>query len=69
MSELRQAKNLDPENPAINYYLGKAIRALVERESLVEPEDAFKNYLKAGAPLGEEVEVRQFLKSRRENFR
>jgi tetratricopeptide (TPR) repeat protein len=67
VSELRQAKQQDPKNPAIYYYLGQAIRALVERETLVEAENAFQYYLNAGAPLGQEDEVRQFLKSR-ENY-
>jgi uncharacterized caspase-like protein/cytochrome c-type biogenesis protein CcmH/NrfG len=66
VSELREAKKQDPENPAIYYYLGRAIRALVERETLVEAENAFQDYLNAGAPLGQEEEVRQFLLKSRE---
>lgn len=69
VSELDQAKKLDPKNPAIHYYLGRAIRALVERETLVKAEKAFQYYLKAGAPLGQQEEVRQFLKSREKNIR
>lgn len=69
ISELRQAKQQDPENPAIYYYLGQAIRVLVERETLAEAKDAFQNYLNAGVPLGQEEEVRQFLKSREKNIR
>jgi predicted Zn-dependent protease len=69
VSELRQAKQTDPENPAIYYYLGRAIRALVEQETLVEAENAFQNYLNAGTPLGQEEEVRQFLKSREKYIR
>jgi uncharacterized caspase-like protein len=48
------------------YYLGQAIRQMVERETLTKAEEALKTYLAMGAPLGRENDVREFLGSRRE---
>jgi hypothetical protein len=61
VSELRRAKQHDPDIVPAYYYLGQAIRARIEREALVEAEQALKNYLDKGAPLGHREEVQQFL--------
>ena len=68
ISELRRARNLDPDNAEILYYLGHAIRERVAREEevLVEAEEAFKDYLSRGAPLGKRETVAAFLQSRRQ---
>jgi len=65
ISALRLATQYDPDNAPAYYYLGQAIRALVERETLAEAEQALQTYLKAGAPLGHTGEVQQFLSSRK----
>ena len=65
VSELRVATALDPKNVRAYYYLGQAIRALVERETLVEAEKSLTKYLVAGAPLGYRYEVQSFLDVRR----
>ncbi len=54
----------EPDNARARYYLGQAIRELVERETLAVAEASLKAYLDAGAPLGREDEVRQFLAAR-----
>jgi tetratricopeptide (TPR) repeat protein len=64
VEELRKAKYQNPEDPRVNYYLGQAIRALVERESLAEAANLLQTYLDEGAPLGHEEEVQDFLRSR-----
>ena len=56
---------LDPRKTEAHFYLGQALRDLVERETLVEAEQAFRTYLDQGAPLGHEEEVQEILKSRR----
>ena len=66
VSELRLATQQSPDNIAAHYYLGKALQALVEQEILTEAERAFQTYLNAGAPLGQQEEVQEFFKSRRE---
>ena len=66
VSELRLATQQSPDNIAAHYYLGKALRALVEQEILTEAERAFQTYLNAGAPLGQQEEVQEFFKSRKE---
>ena len=65
VSELRLATQQDPNNLAAHYYLGQALRALVEQEILTEAERAFQTYLKAGAPLGQEENIQEFLNSRK----
>ncbi len=64
VSELKEAVRLDPENARAYYYLGQAIRAMVEHETLARAEEALEHYLAQGAPLGHEDEVREFLGSR-----
>jgi hypothetical protein len=64
VSELRQATERDPENSRAYFYLGQAIRLLVERETLADAEKALEKYLAYGAPLGHEDEVLKFLKGR-----
>jgi tetratricopeptide (TPR) repeat protein len=66
VSELRLATQQSPDNSAAHYYLGKALRALVEQKILTEAERAFQTYLNAGSPLGQQEEVQEFLKSRKE---
>lgn len=65
VSELREAVRLNPRNTRAHFYLVQALRSLVERETLVEAEQAFRTYLDQGAPLGHEEEVQAFLESRR----
>jgi len=64
VEELHKAKRQDSDDACVYFYLGQAIRALVERESLVDAADALQTYLDKGAPLGHENEIREFLKSR-----
>lgn len=65
VSELRLATQQPPEHSPAHFYLGKALRALVEQEILTEAEKAFQNYLEAGAPLGQQEEIQTFLQSRK----
>jgi tetratricopeptide (TPR) repeat protein len=64
VDELRKAQKQDPDDTRVNYYLGQAIRALVEQETLTEASDALQKYIDKGAPLGRRKEVMDFLKSR-----
>jgi tetratricopeptide (TPR) repeat protein len=66
VEELRKAQSQDPDDARVYYYLGQAIRALVEKESLAEAENALQTYLDKGAPLGFEDEVWEFLNSRKQ---
>jgi len=67
VSELREVTRQQPNHIAAHYFLGKALQALIERESLVEVENAFKIYLDKGAPLGNEDEVKDFLSKRQDS--
>lgn len=62
--ELNEAIKAEKDNAAAYYFLAKAIRARVERETLVDAENAFQQYLTLGAPLGHYAEVEAFLRSR-----
>lgn len=67
VSELREAiEQEDPRsrNVAARYYLGRALEAFVEQNVLVETEEAYRDYLAGGAPLGREAEVQEFLEHR-----
>lgn len=64
VSELRSATRKDPNNGRAFYYLGRAIREMVQRETLAEVEDAFSAYLDFGAPVGHRSEVVEFLRQR-----
>jgi tetratricopeptide (TPR) repeat protein len=64
VSELRQAIVQDEGNVASRYYLGQALQAFVERDVLVEAEEAYRQYLAGGAPLGQEAQVQAFLDAR-----
>lgn len=61
VSALTRVTELDPDNAAAYYFLGNAIRVLIERESLVAAEKALQTYLGKGAPLGHQKEVQDFL--------
>jgi predicted Zn-dependent protease len=65
-SELEAAAQADPDDPAIQYYLGAAIRAFFEKESLAKASRAWEKYLDAGAPLGHREEVEAFVAASRE---
>lgn len=65
VSELDRAAESDPDNARARYYLGQAIRQMVERETLAKATSALREYLAMGAPLGDEDGVREFLGSRR----
>jgi Flp pilus assembly protein TadD len=64
VDELRKAQKHDPDDVRISYYLGQAIRSLVEKETLAEASEALQKYIDKGAPLGQMEEVIGFLKSR-----
>ncbi|RPI25577.1 MAG: hypothetical protein EHM61_14020 [Acidobacteria bacterium] len=61
VEELRKARDQEPEDARVHYYLGQAMRALIERESLAEARKALQTYLDKGAPLGHRDEVRRFV--------
>jgi hypothetical protein len=61
VAALRQAHDQAPDDLRITIHLGLAIRALVERQSLVEAADLLSSYLAGGAPLGREGEIRALL--------
>jgi uncharacterized caspase-like protein len=65
VSELRLVTQRNPENASAHYYLGQALRALADQGILTEAEQSLRTYLDAGSPLGQQEEVREFLKSRR----
>jgi len=65
VKELRLATQEDPNNATAHYFLGQALRAMVEQEILTEAERAFQTYLEAGFPLGQEEKVQEFLRSRK----
>jgi len=69
VSALKRAIEQEPDNAAAYYYLGQAIRSLVEQETLVHAERDLRTYLEKGAPLGHEDEVEEFLASRRSGTR
>ena len=60
-AELEAAAAVRPEDPAVQYYLGAAIRAVLEKQSMERVRVAWTAYLNAGAPLGHEEEIRAFL--------
>ncbi|WP_225914019.1 caspase family protein [Leptolyngbya ohadii] len=62
VSELRLATQYNPSNICAHYYLGQALRILGGPETLMEAKRALRNYLKQGAPLGQEEEIQKFLK-------
>ncbi|MFB9958722.1 caspase family protein [Agromyces bracchium] len=64
VSELDKAAAMDPHDARARYYLGQAIRQMVERETLAKATTALIEYLQMGAPLGDEDGVREFLGSR-----
>jgi tetratricopeptide (TPR) repeat protein len=61
VEELRKARDQDPTDARVQYYLGQSIRSLVERENLREAQLALQAYLDKGAPLGHKEEVQQFV--------
>lgn len=65
VSELEDTVGLDPDNVRAYYYLGQAIRAQIERETLRRAQSVLRTYLARGAPLGHEEDVREFLGARR----
>ena len=61
VSALNAAVRTSPGDARAQFYLASAIRAMVARETRAKAVDAYRAYLAAGAPLGQEREVRQFL--------
>jgi tetratricopeptide (TPR) repeat protein len=61
VSRLREATELAPDNARAMYYLGQAIRLLVDQEMLSEAARALGGYLDAGAPLGDHDAVQAFV--------
>jgi putative IMPACT (imprinted ancient) family translation regulator len=45
----------------VYYYLGMAIRELIEKEDSVDAANVLQAYLDKGAPLGDEGSVRQYV--------
>jgi hypothetical protein len=64
VSELNRVTEREPDNVLAYYFLGQALRALVERENLARAEQALRTYLDRGAPLGHEAEIIAFLAER-----
>jgi hypothetical protein len=64
--ELQAAALAEPDDPAIQYHLGAAIRAYFEKESLAKARAAWQKYLDAGAPLGHREEVEAFVRAGRD---
>jgi uncharacterized caspase-like protein len=64
VSELNRVTEREPDNVPAYYFLGQALRALVERENLARAEQALRTYLDRGAPLGHEAEIIAFLAER-----
>lgn len=61
VDRLQQSIGLDPDNAAAYYYLGQAIRGMIERNFQKRADDALRTYLARGAPVGHEDEVREIL--------
>ena len=64
VDELRQATQLEPGSVRAPFYLGQAIRAMVEIDLLQEAEGALRSYVAAGAPFGQREDVQAFLDER-----
>ena len=64
VDELRQVAQLEPGSVRTPFYLGQAIRAMVEIDLLQEAEGALRSYVAAGAPFGNRREVQAFLDER-----
>jgi tetratricopeptide (TPR) repeat protein len=63
VDELRRATQADPGNIKAYFYLGQAIRALVDQDLLLEAEQALQTYVDAGAPLDQRDKVQMFFAS------
>lgn len=61
VASLRRAHEQAADDPRIWLHLALAIRALVERQSLIEVADLLHAYLAAGAPLGRVEDVQSAL--------
>ncbi len=61
VATLQMAVRQLPDNPRVLLHVTNAIRALVERESLVEARRYAHRYLAMGAPLGEATPLRAFV--------
>lgn len=60
---LQKAIQLDPDNIPAHFFLGKALKELIQQESNDQIIEAFDTYLKAGSPLGFEDVAQEFLNS------
>ena len=65
VDRLQRSVNRNPKNTAAYYYLGQAIRGMIERNFQTRADNALRTYLAGGAPLGHEDEVRELLGIRR----
>ncbi|MGQ7848064.1 caspase family protein [Granulosicoccus sp. 3-233] len=63
VNELRCALKITPNHIPANYYFAQSLRALTERETLVEAEEAFRKYLDHGAPLGNRENILRLLET------
>lgn len=64
-TELKRVVENDATDSAACYYLGRAIQAVIEGQTLSQIETYWQRYLNLGAPLGCVEEVRTFLLARR----
>ena len=60
---LQKAIQLDPDNIPAHFFLGKALKELIQQESNEKIIEVFETYLQADAPLGFEEEAQSFLNS------
>lgn len=62
VSELRAAVEGRPDYAPAYYFLGRALRRLVERETRLEAVQALQRYLASGAPLGHRAVVTEWIR-------
>jgi tetratricopeptide (TPR) repeat protein len=65
VAALRAAMRQDSDDPRVLRTLAQAIRALVERETLMEAAQLLIRYVNSGSPLGITQEMAEFLNQRR----
>jgi len=61
MSELEKAVEEQPNHPGARYFLGVAIRQMIEQQWLERVGEHWRRYVELGAPLGHLEEVSTFL--------
>jgi hypothetical protein len=61
VAALQAAQRGAPDDPRLLLHLSRAIKTLIERETLVEARRYARRYLELGAPLGGAAELREFI--------